>query len=1310
MKYFLILLILISPVFALQYDIIQESESGFHLRISNDSEFQWDMNENYPDVPSYFSLGNANLIPISNSLSIPYWSFPLALPLPQKPQIQISNITTEELRLDRRLDDNDTQIINAKPIADVVDIGFFRFNPAGDLVVFPVRIISNQRIRIVRSLDITITYPKQSSVPSNLIPIKAKTNEIGNYTFLNRKFAYKWQFRPKRTLSKPTSFPLGQWFKITVIDDGIYDISLQDLKDAGFSEQRVNTNRIFLYSNSTGGREIDDTPGIDVLDNLVENSRFIDGGMDGYLDNDDNIRFYGRASSGMDANSSGILNYHQNSYSNYNYYWVLISDSPGSPKPMQTVASSASPNISVAKYERVQRHEVESVNYLRSGKDWYGEKFHGSGSNVSVIFQIPEPGDDDPPGYRYPVDLEVKTRGVTNEVSHYFKLYLNNSPNYLSNWSTSSFYIATKKLNISMDPGSINILKLNYTSSVSAGQAHLDYAQITYQCPLKPRGASMDFWGPASSGVVEYSLSDISLSSPVVYDITNWSDVKIQTTPDVPTNNEITLRAYNNITDRSHFLITNTEHHKSPEKIEKIDDPQWNVIRRPDISAQYVIITVEEFQDAANDLAKLYSQDIREEDRLSTIVVYQSQILREFNADIVDPHAIRQFLTYTFRNWTPPLPEYVLLLGDGTFDYRHIESEKGDIVMTYQVEPSSQSGNGFVSYSADTRFVYTCGSDNKMDLAIGRINARTADEAQAVIDKIRNYILEPIYGEWRSTVTLVADDPERPHSNEKYHISDSESYIFKHLPGSIDVKKVYLLEYPEVQDASTYGVKKPDATTALLKQIEKGTTIINYLGHGSPTVWTQEHILDMNRDMGNIKSGMKLPFWIAATCSWGQFDDITGICMPEALVVEPNNGAIAALAPTRATYPGSNRAFINSWIMKWFNPVGANRISLGKLLQAVSCSGSGINENNEKYMLFGDPALYLALPYEKVKFNRLDTDTLKTLSNIQVHGMIDENDGASFNGEGIIKLFDSERLVTRHYTDSNGKPQSLSYLILGDVLFNGLTNISNGKFSSKFFIPKDLNYANRNGKITIYGWNPDTGDEIGGFYDSLYFAGSESVFDTTGPTIDIGFTNIDFRNGDIVTPESQFEIAISDPHGINIAGKMGHDIILTINDGETASYRVTEYFSYNANSDTSGTIILSMPELSPGEHKSSVTAWDNGNNSTTTTCIFNLLSSSDFKLKNVVNYPNPFGKITDITFYVTHSSKIECLIYTVRGLKIKTIDTDQLYMPGFNSIHWNGADDFGDIVAKGIYIYKIKATSIESDEKDHFIGKMVKAG
>ena len=42
-----------------------------------------------------------------------------------------------------------------------------------------------------------------------------------------------------------------------------------------------------------------------------------------------------------------------------------------------------------------------------------------------------------------------------------------------------------------------------------------------------------------------------------------------------------------------------------------------------------------------------------------------------------------------------------------------------------------------------------------------------------------------------------------------------------------------MLEYPEVSDASAYGVVKPDATEALFKSLNNGTSIINYIGHGS---------------------------------------------------------------------------------------------------------------------------------------------------------------------------------------------------------------------------------------------------------------------------------------------------------------------------------------------------------------------------------------------------------------------------------------------------------------------------------------------
>ncbi|HCL00722.1 MAG TPA: hypothetical protein DHW42_11540, partial [Candidatus Marinimicrobia bacterium] len=343
------------------------------------------------------------------------------------------------------------------------------------------------------------------------------------------------------------------------------------------------------------------------------------------------------------------------------------------------------------------------------------------------------------------------------------------------------------------------------------------------------------------------------------------------------------------------------------------------------------------------------------------------------------------------------------------------------------------------------------------------------------------------------------------------------------------------------------------------------------------------------------------------------------------------------------------------------------------------------------------------------KFDPPESDTLKTLSNITVNGSVSGAKTSQFSGTGIVKLYDSERYVTRYYTNRNKETKAMSYLLPGDVLFKGKVEINAGQFSSRFFVPKDISYANRSGKISVYGWDPEAGEEIGGYYEPLYFAGSEAVFDTIGPKVNLGFTDIDFRDGDVVTPRSQFEITISDPRGINIAGKMGHDIVLMLDNDLSSSYKLTEYFSYDTNSDTSGKIIWPVPKLSPGKHNAAVTAWDNGNNSTTTECDFNLLISEDFKLIQVVNFPNPFKGTTDITYNITDAAKIECSIYTVRGLRIKTISSD-MQMPGFNTIHWNGKDDFGDTVAKGIYIYKIKAVSVESGQKEHFIGKMVKVG
>ncbi|MGC9363407.1 MAG: type IX secretion system sortase PorU [Fidelibacterota bacterium] len=1294
-----------TPLTAYQTHILTETESGLHFRVADDSKIEWRRADAYPDSISMFFLGAADIVDINPVLAIPYWSFLLALPTPHEPAtIRTFNVTSEIIQLEKSLIDEHIKQINARPLWDVIEVGYLRFNPVCELVIYPLKVVDSRHIRIIRSVEVSVSYAHKSSentVHSSSMKAPAKS------AFINSKYLKTWQQRPQRQLAKRASYPAGTWFRITVKKDGIYAISHQDLVAAGLPNQTIENERIFLYSNGTGGRAIDNTPGITVLDNLVENTRRISGSNDGTFHTGDAIIFYGRATSGVDADINGRLYFNRHAYSDVNYYWLLIAEDTGQPKSMPVLdMSTAIPDTAVLKYERIDRHELDMTNFLRSGTDWYGEKFASPGANISVVFQLPEKADEDPETFQYPANLSLKTRGTTNSTAHTYKIFLNNSPSPVASWTTSNWYVSSRNLSISLKPGIPNIIKLHYSANVSSASAHIDFVQIRYEAPLKPRGDELDFWGPARSGIVEYRLSDIGFSEAILYDITDWNNVTYYNLP--PTaGHSFSFKTQNQLSQRSHYLLTHNSKYLSADNIIAIQQPEWTTLRRPENAAQYVIITDEPFKDAAQELANLYSEEVKSSDRLSSLVVLQSQILREFNADIVDPHAIRQFLSYALNNWAVP-PEYVLLFGDGTFDYRHIESKTGNHVMTYQVEGTT-GNSGFNSYATDMRFAYAIGQDRKMDVAIGRINIRSSAEAQAVADKIRSYVLEPIYGDWRSTITLVADDPVRPNTNEQEHITDTENKIANYLPKSIDIKKLYLLEYPEIQDATTYGVKKPDATDAILKQLEDGTTIINYFGHGSPTVWAQEYILEMNRDLRRINTGMKLPLWIAGTCSWGQFDDIQGSCFPEALVIEPNDGGIAALAASRATYPGPNAFFVNQWMTNLFNDKSANRLRLGEVLQIISGLAGGLNENNEKYILFGDPALYLALPYHDIELSSLPSDTLKTLSNVAVRAKVD-NSLTNFSGAGILKIYDSDRRVTRFYLDGNRKEQSLSYTLPGEILFAGLVDIQNSQFSSRFYIPKDLNYAGLSGKITAVGWSEETGTTVGGYYAPIYYSGAEAVFDTTGPAIEIGIVNQDFKNGDILIPDNQLEIRICDPIGINIAGKLGHDITLVFDGDQHQAYIVTEYFTYDTNSDSSGSVVYPLPVLSPGSHSVTVTAWDNNNNPSSGKADFTLLPSADFALEKVVNFPNPFAHTTDITFHLTQPATISCTIYTVRGLKIRTLESEQLFLPGFNMLHWDGVDDFGSGVAKGIYIYKINARSVNSNAKDAYIGKMVKAG
>jgi flagellar hook assembly protein FlgD len=127
-----------------------------------------------------------------------------------------------------------------------------------------------------------------------------------------------------------------------------------------------------------------------------------------------------------------------------------------------------------------------------------------------------------------------------------------------------------------------------------------------------------------------------------------------------------------------------------------------------------------------------------------------------------------------------------------------------------------------------------------------------------------------------------------------------------------------------------------------------------------------------------------------------------------------------------------------------------------------------------------------------------------------------------------------------------------------------------------------------------------------------------------------------------------------------------------------------------------------LDNLEPGEHTISVKAWDVANNSGEATITFIVADDAEAALAHVLNYPNPFTDNTSFQFEHNLSGPIRARIsiYSIDGKIIKTIDKD-LFPKGFRvtDIAWNGRDEYGDQLAKGVYLYQVKLTSLDDSQQ-----------
>jgi hypothetical protein len=206
-----------------------------------------------------------------------------------------------------------------------------------------------------------------------------------------------------------------------------------------------------------------------------------------------------------------------------------------------------------------------------------------------------------------------------------------------------------------------------------------------------------------------------------------------------------------------------------------------------------------------------------------------------------------------------------------------------------------------------------------------------------------------------------------------------------------------------------------------------------------------------------------------------------------------------------------------------------------------------------------------------------------------------------------------------------------------------------------------------------------------------------------------------FVSGGITNEEPTLLAILEDENGINTASGIGHDIIAIIDGDETNPFVLNDYYQANVDDYTSGRVTYPFRDLAPGLHTLTLKAWDVYNNSSITEIQFVVYDKDEeLVINNVLNYPNPFIDYTE--FWFNHNSSdvldVSIQIFTVSGKLVRTLNGQTSGGAKTTSslskdIIWDGRDDFGDKIGKGVYIYKLKVRSNQLNKQVEKIQKLV---
>ncbi|MCH9023837.1 MAG: type IX secretion system sortase PorU [candidate division Zixibacteria bacterium] len=692
-------------------------------------------------------------------------------------------------------------------------------------------------------------------------------------------------------------------------------------------------------------------------------------------------------------------------------------------------------------------------------------------------------------------------------------------------------------------------------------------------------------------------------------------------------------------------------------------------------------------------------------------IVTVSDIMDNFAFGLYDPTAIRDYLKYAYENYASPPPAHVLFVGDANYDFiDRLGTGVPNFVPAYLLPfDKTMSDDNYVYFGeyglidSDTSYI---SGDRGFDMIPSRWPVRTSSEIASITSKLIAYESPQSFGSWRTNITLVADDEFGAFDNETFHVTQTRDLSNNHVPNSINKEKIYLWEYPLLNG------EKPEVNDAIVNSVNRGTLILNYVGHGSPELWAHEHVLNRTSDLPRMTNYDRLPLVFTASCAIGFFDDPKREGMAEDFIAM-QGGAISVVSATRLVYSSDNAAF-NREVFDIMLYDDSLTMSEAVYAAKVKRQYATVNPpspvlNDRNYLYFGDPFLRLANPINDVTVDSA-LNSLEALRLVIISGSVVDAGGNLITSDGqlTITVFDSERDKTYRLVNNSGNViQTIDYKVTGPSIFRGTASITGGSYEFSFVPPLDIGYGGSGAKVSMYAVLGAI-DAVG-IIDSITVATTvANSTDSTGPNISLSFSGKPFMPaGNLVSPGDILEIELSDPSGINLAGGLGHGISIEF-DGEAASaINLTGLFNFDQDDFTTGRLSYTLEQLEPGLHSIKIKAWDNANNSSSVSFTVDIVNSSFLAIQQLLNYPNPMVDKTIFSYSLTQTvEKLTLEIFTLSGRKINSFQRFALAADYYDDIVWDGRDAYGDRVATGVYIFKATAQPTIGEAVEEF-GKIV---